>query len=530
MKHTGDTTSGNVIMLRKDSGAMLTMVVFLLLVVTVLALAVMSSTVNALKYTKRQRYAAEAFNIAESGAGETILWLQQQTTAPTNTSNFTPSVLAGNVAVGSGFFTTVLKPDANNNVNYLKTYTIVCVGTSGPSSDPNAKENVHKTLEVVWRQGSFGQYAYFTDAEKSPGGSTISWKAGEVCDGPAHSNNANSTPFNINYNGSTSPIFTDFLSSSAASITYQPSAPTTTSALAKVYSMGSKGYMLSAPVVKMPDSSAVQQNAAWGDSSAQPTTTGVYVRTNKAGGIYIVGDASIVMSRDTSGRQVIAITQSSKTTTITVNLAGTTTYTGTVGSGSASSPSSAVPNGVIYCTGAITGLSGEITDNLYSNGKITARSAWTIATNAVNGKDVTIGNNLYYHTEPDKTKSATDPINLAAATLGVVAHGISIPSTAPTNLKIDAVLMAGNNSTTDGSFQVTNYGSKTPVGTLTINGGIIQKVRGSVGTFNSSTGQTSTGYTKNYHYDPRLATNPPPFYPTTGTYDKLSWRMLPATQ
>jgi hypothetical protein len=42
-----------------------------------------------------------------------------------------------------------------------------------------------------------------------------------------------------------------------------------------------------------------------------------------------------------------------------------------------------------------------------------------------------------------------------------------------------------------------------------------------------SGGVINHGYAKNYSYDPRLAITPPPFYPTTGQYDRLSWRVLP---
>jgi hypothetical protein len=504
-------------MLSGNAGAVLSTSLLILVLITGLSLAVLMTSVNALKFTNRERYAAEAFNIAESGAGETILWLQQQSAPPANLTSFTPTQLAGDQAVGSGTFQTTIYPDAANNANYLKTYRIVTVGTSGP---------VSRTMEVVWRQGSFGQYAYFTDQEKSSTGSAIWWKAGEICDGPAHSNNANGSDFQINYNNSTGPIFLDMLTASSSSINYSPSDPTTAAQFNKIYSMGAKGYMLQTPVINLPATSDVQKTAAWGVASGYPSTTGVYLRTNNAGGIYIVGDSTVTLSRDSSARQVIAIKQGSKTTTITVDLAGTVTVTGPVGTGSATS-STIVPNGVIYSTGNITALKGEITDNRVVSGAIATRSAWTIATDVSNNKDITIADNLYYHTDPDKTKPASDPANLAAGTLGLVARNIPIPTTAPANLQIDAVMMAGGSNTTAGSFQVTSYDSRTPVGTLSINGGVIQKIRGAVGTFNASTGQTSTGYTKNYHYDPRLATNPPPFYPTTGTYDKLSWRLIP---
>lgn len=83
-------------------------------------------------------------------------------------------------------------------------------------------------------------------------------------------------------------------------------------------------------------------------------------------------------------------------------------------------------------------------------------------------------------------------------------------------------MMAGGKNTTDGSFYNEGWSSKSP-GQLTLTGGIIQKKRGPVGTFDPNTGNQSSGYSKNYSYDRRMAVNPPPFFPTTGTYERLSW-------
>jgi hypothetical protein len=60
---------------------------------------------------------------------------------------------------------------------------------------------------------------------------------------------------------------------------------------------------------------------------------------------------------------------------------------------------------------------------------------------------------------------------------------------------------------------------------LKVIGGLVQSARGIVGTL--SGGVIIHGYAKDYNYDPRLAATPPPFYPTTGQYDRLSWRVMP---
>lgn len=187
-------------------------------------------------------------------------------------------------------------------------------------------------------------------------------------------------------------------------------------------------------------------------------------------------------------------------------------------------------NGVIYCTGNITSLKGEVADNKVIDEDVRIRSSFTIAADVNAGKYIGISDNLVYHTRPDKTLDNDDPVNLAAGTLGLIAKDIKISSKAPGNLEIDAVCLAGGSNTTSGSFYVENYDTKKTTGNLTVLGGIIQKSRGPVGTFDANTGKTMTGYSKNYTYDPRLASNPPPYYPTTGQYERLSWRFLPNSE
>jgi hypothetical protein len=78
------------------------------------------------------------------------------------------------------------------------------------------------------------------------------------------------------------------------------------------------------------------------------------------------------------------------------------------------------------------------------------------------------------------------------------------------NPYVDAVILALNHS-----FLVNNYTSGNPLGTLNMYGTIDQDWRGPVGTF--SGGSVSTGYAKNYVYDPRLVYLSPPYYLNPGT-------------
>ncbi|MCE5200003.1 MAG: hypothetical protein ABFD54_15390 [Armatimonadota bacterium] len=507
--------------IKRKKGAMLLLMVGALFLITLLTVAVLTVTTGSIYSNNKQQYRAIALNIAESGAEVAALWLRDQAYPPTQTTAFDP--LGGVRSLGGGTYSVTITPDLDNNSVFLKTYRIVSIGSFSGAS---------KSVEVVVRQASFGRFAYFTDSEcSSVDNDQIWWKAGEVVDGPIHSNNSNKSNFNINYNGSKSPIFQDIVTAAGPTINYTPSRPKNEDTFKRVFKNGSKGYKLGVPRIELPPSTDAQRNAAWGNSAGLPSTTGVYMRADSDGGIYIVGDSAIHLAVDNSGNQQIVVTQvvkrKTQVTTITMDKqSGATTVTGPVGAGSSTS-STTWPNGVVYTTGNITSLDGVVADNKVYDGEIEKKSEITIATDVNAGKDINVTGNIKYNTRPDKTKDSDDPSNLAAGTLGLVARDIIIDSSAPQNLEIDAVCLAGGQNTTDGSFFVENYSSKKPIGTLTVLGGIIQKSRGPVGTFDPDTGKTTSGYAKNYSYDPRLAQTPPPFYPTTGQYDRLSWRILP---
>jgi len=148
-------------------------------------------------------------------------------------------------------------------------------------------------------------------------------------------------------------------------------------------------------------------------------------------------------------------------------------------------------NGVIYSTGDVT-IQGPGTADARVNDRLTIAAE----------DDMIITDRIRYNLDPDNP-SCTGMLGLVAG------KSIEIASSAPNNMEIHATMMAF-----DESFYVVNYDSGSPRGTLKIWGGIIQKYRGPVGTFSSSTGQQLTGYTKDYRYDDRVTGNPPPFFPT----------------
>ncbi|MBA3575191.1 MAG: hypothetical protein H0W37_09575, partial [Pseudonocardiales bacterium] len=86
----------------------------------------------------------------------------------------------------------------------------------------------------------------------------------------------------------------------------------------------------------------------------------------------------------------------------------------------------------------------------------------------------------------------------------------------PGSIQIDAAILALNHS-----FLVDNYYCGSPLGTLTVNGAIAQKFRGTVG--QHSGGTVVRGYGKDYNYNDQLRFREPPYFvnPT-----EAPWRIV----
>ncbi len=167
--------------------------------------------------------------------------------------------------------------------------------------------------------------------------------------------------------------------------------------------------------------------------------------------------------------------------------------------------------GIIYVQTATTGTTSTRPGTLFLNGG-TLSGRMTIASEA----DITINGNILYKTNPTTTPTSTDALGLLAYSDVTVGSGM------PNNGTIDSAIMATGlvgTSGNPGTFSVANYNTGSSRGILTVYGGIVQEVRGAVGT---GSGGSGTGYTKNYSYDPRFISKPPPYYPTISSQIKFS--------
>ena len=416
---------------RRGSALIITLVCVMVLML--LGEAVMGLLMTGLNLAERVRRQTLSFNLAESGAERTARWLKESGAPPSGTTAIDP--FGGSQALGDGTYSVSVQPDAGNAGATLKRYTINATGTV---------QGRQQRVELVMRQTSFGKYAYFTDREASAfGGGAIWFTSRDRIRGPAHSNNADGGNIRINWTGATAPIFEDMVTTAASSLVYSPSDPASEADFLNIYKTGSRGYNVGVDPIPLPDSTTIQKEAAWGGSTGFPTTTGVYVPSTGGvlrGGIYIVGDFSMTMQLDGSGNQQFVVTQGSTTTTITVDRASNLTRV-QVGSGTITSYVGA-GSGVLFSTGNITSLSGTIADNRMSAGSpptVLNVSAYTLATDVNNGKDITVTNRLTYQSSPDPSLPTTDPANQRPGTLGLMAHNVVVGSAAPTNMEIDAI-------------------------------------------------------------------------------------------
>ena len=481
--------------MKKKSGFILALILVFLVVLTFMQFGMFAIISPEFFFLTRQKAYITALHVADAGIEDALDQLQSG-----NFNNFsgslTPSIPSNSPVLGT--YQVTITADPGNAFDTYKMYQVTSYSTL------SARTSVHKTVQAVVESISFGDYLYFTDHEYTSDGVRIWFRMGETVDGPMFSNDQVS----INWNGyqGNPPIFQTKLTS-PYSPNWNPQAPTGTQ-WDLIFTNGTSGLETGVGNIPFPPPTNVQKLASLGGMTA-PTTTGITIPNNAGvanGGIYIQGNAKKILLGMTSSNQTIQITQvissQNKISTITINpTANTTTlkkpdnstivYTGTT-------------NGVIYVNGDIQDLSG------------TVQSRMSLVTNAANS--TTITGNIQLTQDPIANPSFD-------GMLGLVSGNIILPSTAPSNIIIQAAMIAGQNSTT-GSFYYVNYDQSPTKGNLNILGSLSQEVRGKVGTFNPSTGTLSTGYSKNYHFDTRLALRPPPYFPTTGKYRVRFWKKL----
>lgn len=160
-------------------------------------------------------------------------------------------------------------------------------------------------------------------------------------------------------------------------------------------------------------------------------------------------------------------------------------------------------DGMIYVRTVTSGTTSTRTGNL----TVSATGGLTGRVTLVADNDILIADHIRYTTNPQTTPSSTDALGLIAK------RHVSVQTSASNNLDVYAHIICQN-----GGFGVASYNSGSNRGTLTVYGGIVNKIRNPVGT------TSGTGYLKNYVFDTRFGKNPPPFYPVMSEeFEWLEW-------
>ncbi len=253
-------------------------------------------------------------------------------------------------------------------------------------------------------------------------------------------------------------------------------------------------------------------SGVWVPYSVDPVTN---AKTLTGGGIYVEGDASVVLSTSGAGAEVFSVTQGGVTTTITVDpIAGTTTIV----SGATTQVIAGVPNQKDPSTG---GVMRDAT-MLYVNGNIPSLSGPGQGIAAINdgiavtvtaAANMTVTGDLLYKTPPvTKTQNQLPgtpaatliPGNDSGQVLGLFTATGDIRlqnSQSNKNLEIHASLATISQG---GSGGLVNTGSG--INTLTIMGGRIQNTIKNINTT-----------TRNVLFDRRFTGGnfSPPWFPST---------------
>ena len=451
------------------------------------------------------------------------------------------------------------------------TYTVTSQSSAGTFA--RRAVTLSGNFSVQLRLHSFAMYALFTDTHTSSSGGGVWFTNNTNFSGPVHTNGEFQFAF--------FPTFNDKIESVGAKAWFNNGGSPLELASTENVQNGTRidaplvppdpnpqaatpaNFTLGAPSVPLPAGSYNQQGVAIGLSpgnTSQVTTTqidtaipelkgtgtvpnGIYVPVTDSnnncrsdpleamlGGIYVQGNLDSLAMSVTGTTAVYTLIQGSTTTTVTVDRTNNKTTVSSngwlippagngcpvvgVGSGLSTRMFTGVPKGwqgpgnangtIVYVQGSINALSGT----LQQNEQTTVAASGTI----------TISNNVQYQTPPNPSDPTSNPTNV----LGLYSSGgdIVIGASAPNNLVIQAVLMAGSaGSSYRSSVTVANYNQGSSRGTVTLLGGLIEKYYGAFGTANAQTGQQLTGYGRAFTFDPRMSRGfNPPYFPTTNEF------------
>ena len=177
--------------------------------------------------------------------------------------------------------------------------------------------------------------------------------------------------------------------------------------------------------------------------------------------------------------------------------------------------STLAPNGTIVADNANLHIQGVV------QGQVTVAATgiggtwnyWDQRRGSSGTGNIYLDGDIVYSSDPRSNPNSTD-------LLGIVAQQnvyVTDNSTNDNGINIDAAIYAEK-----GGFGAQNYDRRPYSGYINLLGGITQSDRLPVGIIGSN-GSISNGFNKSYNYDSRLMYSVPPNFPSTNSYQIVSW-------
>lgn len=515
-------------MRRNRRGSVLLLAIFFLVTLSFLGIAFASLMPTEMRAAGRQKLQAAAFYAADAGIAHAMAWMEKAAKRGDDPLEG-GATKTWSSPLGEWVWTVTLTPDSQtppNGQNSVKVYEI--------RSEARLEGRLYRTVIALARQETFARFAWFEDQRASN-----LWIPATLYrfDGPFHSNSRIrvSVPSGY-YEQDTPPTFgaevtvKEKYEESPDGVQYSGEPPydaegnPVVGRYERLYRDGRVGLRTGVNAVEMPTDSVELSKAAWGSSSPPPSAPGVHLgvrsdSSDTAGGVFIVGDVdSVVLAVEDGGNRSATIQQGDATVKVVETLeAPLTAPDGTpVGVGNTLvydasggfSIHAGLTNGTIYATGSIQSLKG------------TNKGKRTVAVDLAAQKDIVLGGHLLRADTPQ----GQEPTG-SRDSLGVVGFKVRVPTSIPRDrdnpLDVYAGIFAGTKGS-EGGLYIDGWDNYQGAGKLRLYGGLMQAYKPPWGYFSGST--LLSGVTLESHYDENLANSPPPFFPTIGKFQVVSYR------
>lgn len=190
---------------------------------------------------------------------------------------------------------------------------------------------------------------------------------------------------------------------------------------------------------------------------------------------------------------------------LTFNSNGSVDYkVGAAGTWTNVALSTFAPNGVIAVERGNLHIKGTL------KGKVTLGASLS---SGVSNGNIYLDDDIVYNTDP-MSANCPDMLGLVATNNVIITDNAANKHDININASIFSL---------KGGLQAENYSTIPNCGSIRLTGGLIEYQAQATGVFDPSTGAITHGYNQNIRFDERFMTHVPPSFPTSTTFEVLTW-------